>query len=116
MAGASVAVKAEERCSRFRQGYPRRKHDPTSSLDKRRSAASRCRLSGDKVMTKQGTSSPPDAGLWKRGRHFWRRILSQMRRVLRMVLRNKRVLTTVIKVAFAIMQLVRFVAWLFRAS
>jgi hypothetical protein len=39
-----------------------------------------------------------------------------MRRVLRMVLRNKRVLTTVIRVAVAITQLMRFVAWLFRAS
>jgi hypothetical protein len=64
----------------------------------------------------QETSSPPDAGLWMRGRHVWRFILRKMRRVLRILLRNKRVLAAVIKMAIAITQLMRFVAWLFRAS
>ncbi len=64
----------------------------------------------------ESTSDPPDAGLWKRGRHTDRLIVRPMRRMFREVLRNRRVLMAVIKMAIAILQLMRLVSELFRAS
>lgn len=60
---------------------------------------------------------PPDAGSTDCGSRAWRRrISSWVRRALRKLLRNRRVLMIVIKVAAAIMQLIRFVTWLIRNS
>ena len=56
----------------------------------------------------------PDAGLWKYGRQAVRRIVEAVRWSFRKVLRNRLVLMSLIKMAEAIVKLIRAILELFR--